>query len=151
MVSKVKENRNKNISCIIYFLSDPKTCVLRYLTTEQFTLHFLVTEGEVLAANWLDRTDRCQRHRRLLTWIVISFYLMWTYFVNRRETESTFFIWKNSSFFFFREVKYIRASNRLWWSLREAFRRRQWHPTPVLLPGKSYGRRSLVGCSPWGR
>ena len=32
----------------------------------------------------------------------------------------------------------------LWW-------RRQWHPTPVLLPGKSHGRRSLEGCSPWGR
>ena len=31
------------------------------------------------------------------------------------------------------------------------FRRRQWHPTPVLLPGKSHGQRSLVGCSPWGR
>ena len=30
-----------------------------------------------------------------------------------------------------------------WW-------RRQWHPTPVLLPGKSHGWRSLVGCSPWG-
>ena len=29
--------------------------------------------------------------------------------------------------------------------------RRQWHPTPVLLPGKSHGRRSLVGYSPWGR
>ena len=29
-------------------------------------------------------------------------------------------------------------------------RRRQWHPTPVLLPGKSHGRRSLVGCRPWG-
>ena len=29
--------------------------------------------------------------------------------------------------------------------------RRQWHPTPVLLPGKSPGWRSLVGCSPWGR
>ena len=26
----------------------------------------------------------------------------------------------------------------------------KWHPTPVLLPGKSHGRRSLVGCSPWG-
>ena len=24
-------------------------------------------------------------------------------------------------------------------------------PTPVLLPAKSHGRRSLVGCSPWGR
>ena len=29
-------------------------------------------------------------------------------------------------------------------------RRRQWHTTPVLLPGKSHGRRGLVGCSPWG-
>ena len=29
--------------------------------------------------------------------------------------------------------------------------RRQWHPTPVLLPGKPHGQRSLVGCSPWGR
>ena len=29
--------------------------------------------------------------------------------------------------------------------------RRQRHPTPVLLPGKSHGRRSLEGCSPWGR
>ena len=30
------------------------------------------------------------------------------------------------------------------------FRRRQWHSTPVLLPGKSHGQRSLVGCTPWG-
>ena len=29
--------------------------------------------------------------------------------------------------------------------------RRQWQPTPVLLPGKSHGWKSLVGCSPWGR
>ena len=28
--------------------------------------------------------------------------------------------------------------------------RRRWHPTPVLLPGKFHGRRSLVGFSPWG-
>ena len=33
---------------------------------------------------------------------------------------------------------------------RVVSRRRQWHPTPVLLPGKSHGWRSLVGCSPWG-
>ena len=29
--------------------------------------------------------------------------------------------------------------------------RRQWQPTPVLLPGKSHGHRSLVGCCLWGR
>ena len=27
---------------------------------------------------------------------------------------------------------------------------RQWHPTPVLLPGKSHGQRSVAGYSPWG-
>ena len=35
--------------------------------------------------------------------------------------------------------------------LNLSFRRRQWHPTPVLLPGKSHGWRSLVGCSPKSR
>ena len=29
--------------------------------------------------------------------------------------------------------------------------RRKWQPTPVLLPAKSHGHRSLVGYSPWGR
>ena len=33
----------------------------------------------------------------------------------------------------------------------KTWRRRQWQPTPVLLHGKSHGRRSLAGCSPWGR
>ena len=40
------------------------------------------------------------------------------------------------------------------WSLIQAYLfscwRRQWHPTPVLLPGKFHGRRSPVGCRPWG-
>ena len=36
------------------------------------------------------------------------------------------------------------------WSHRLQHRRRQWHPTPILFPGKSHGQRSLVGCSPWG-
>ena len=36
-------------------------------------------------------------------------------------------------------------------SYYSTFQRRRWHPTPVLLPGKSHGRRSLVGCGPWGQ
>ena len=36
------------------------------------------------------------------------------------------------------------------WYLASYVWRRQWHPNPVVLPGKSHGRRSLVGCSPWG-
>ena len=37
------------------------------------------------------------------------------------------------------------------YSIAINMRRRQWHPTPVLLPGQSHGWRRLVGCSPWGR
>ena len=36
-------------------------------------------------------------------------------------------------------------------NLEEWDRRRHWHPTPVFLPGKSHGQRSLVGCSTRGR
>ena len=41
--------------------------------------------------------------------------------------------------------------SRVWRTLPLSTWRRQWHPTPVLLPGSSHGRRSLVGCSSWGR
>ena len=51
-----------------------------------------------------------------------------------------------------------KESNRTEWLslslsmyLKHTLPRRQWQPTPVLLPGKSHGRRILVGCSPWGR
>ena len=42
----------------------------------------------------------------------------------------------------------IEENNRMG-KTRDLVWRRQWHPTPVLLPGKSHGRRSLVGSSPW--
>ena len=43
------------------------------------------------------------------------------------------------------------SSSLLFASPAHSQRRRQWHPTPVLLTGKFHGRRSLVGCSPRGR
>ena len=45
----------------------------------------------------------------------------------------------------------IRALTDKYTDARATQQRRQWHPTPALLPGKSHGRRSLVDCSPWGR
>ena len=46
---------------------------------------------------------------------------------------------------------YVKANEISFALAYDYCRRRQWHPTPVLLPGKFHGRRSLVGCSPWGR
>ena len=45
----------------------------------------------------------------------------------------------------------LHAINILLYDPLVEIRRRQWHPTPVLLPGKFHGQWSLVGCSPWGR
>ena len=48
-------------------------------------------------------------------------------------------------------TKGMNSGKKFLHKLSMSFRRRQWHPTPVLLPGKSHGRKSLVGCRPWGR
>ena len=44
----------------------------------------------------------------------------------------------------FSEIGFLTSCASRYW-------RRQWHPIPVLLFGKSHGWRSLEGCSPWGR
>ena len=41
------------------------------------------------------------------------------------------------------------ATELNWTELMLLMWTREWQPIPVLLPGKSHGRRSLVGCSPW--
>ena len=48
---------------------------------------------------------------------------------------------------FFKEVLPVHTPLELC----ESFSLWQWHPTPVLLLGKSHGQRSLLGCNPWGR
>ena len=47
------------------------------------------------------------------------------------------------------QCKEIEENNKIG-KTRDLFWRRQWHPTPVHLPGKSHGQRSLVGCSSCG-
>ena len=63
------------------------------------------------------------------------------YFPNLRfrNNLSMALIYISNNIFVFIMVKYTKHQ------------RRQQQPTPVLLPGKSHGWRSLVGCSPWGR
>ena len=39
---------------------------------------------------------------------------------------------------------------QVWSLVGKMLWRRKWHPTPVFLPGKSHGKRSLAGYSPWG-
>ena len=66
--------------------------------------------------------------------------------------QNTTYCYRRSFFKFCSEVgiggrQYRHCRLECWCWLRW---RRQWHPTPVLLPGKSHGWRRLVGCSTWG-
>ena len=75
---------------------------------------------------------------KLHDYIYITFYIHFIY-------TYIYFIYIYITFL---NVKIIEIENSHSYGVR---RRRQWHPTSVLLPGKSQGQRSLVGCSPWGR
>ena len=57
---------------------------------------------------------------------------------------------RNKKAFLSAQCKEIEENNRRG-KTRDLFRRRQWQPTPVFLPGESQGRGSLVGCGLWGR
>ena len=59
-------------------------------------------------------------------------------------------LWTPRSHFLTTTPEWAEELSLLYWGGIGAWRRRQWHPTPVLLPGKSHGWRSLVGCSLWG-
>ena len=48
------------------------------------------------------------------------------------------------------EIATLVSMPKINWGFSGGIRGRQWHPTPVLLPGKSHRWRSLVGFSPWG-
>ena len=56
-----------------------------------------------------------------------------------------------SSFTFIKRLFNLSSFSAIRIVLSAYLWRRQWQPTPVLLPGQSHRRRSVVGCSPWGR
>ena len=49
------------------------------------------------------------------------------------------------------QIYYLALYGKYLQTLSNTIRRRQWHPTPVLLPGKFLGWWSRVSCSSWGR
>ena len=77
----------------------------------------------------------------ILQYIYINLHLANHYDVHLKLTQCYMSIISQ----FFRKVSFDISS------LLFSFQGRQWHPTLVLLPGKSHGWRSLVVCSPWGR
>ena len=98
----------------------------------------------------------------ILGWRLLNMLDMPAFFILLKEIGKVFSVWLLSRSFsqdlkpFFPCSKHTHVHLVIQTNIdhllyaRHCAGRRQWHPT-LLLPGKSHGRRSLVGCSPWGR
>ena len=98
-------------------------------------------------------------------WIIMVSYICWSFsklgLSPNRALEKTSFscsllsnhavLW--GIILILTKIKFFHSTTQetKWLHVYRTFRRRQWHPTPAPLPGKSHGRRCLVGCSPRGR
>ena len=95
--------------------------------------HFLIRLFVFLAVSFLS----CLYILEINPLSVVSFHLTYSFLCCAKA-------------FKFNQVPFVYYCFYFCYSRRWVWRR-QWHPTPVLLPGKSHGQRSLVGCGPWGR
>ena len=94
--------------------------------------------------NCIDRLDKCpwwkrkkkdMNHEILVPRQKVSFMILGC-FLEAQTVKSLLAVWETF-------VWSLWVGNILW--------RGKWQPTPVFLPGKSHGWRSLAGYSPWGR
>ena len=79
-------------------------------------------------------------------WSILAWRIPWTvYSMGSMVSERVVQDWVTFTFTFFLHFFHSTSCFGVCSSIS------QWHPTPVLLPGKSHGWRRLIGCSPWGR
>ena len=104
---------------------------------------------------WLTFSSR-SFSQNFVAMTLVSFFFPLTFALKKSELSQNFSI--IGDFLFFQDSWRLYTVNPEVQELNENIiylyvncQRRQWHPTPVILPGKSHGWRSLVGCSPWGR
>ena len=138
-----------------------------YLTVKDLTVNMILLKySSLLLGLWQSDTNDFSG-RFVTSWTFIFNVILWfwvfLYFFLKELFQERTLRRKGSHSFLFkmatrwkrgREVSIMRLAFKRQHSLiiglyQEFAWRRQWHPTPVLLPGKSHARRSLVGCSPW--
>ena len=107
---------------------------------------------------WVD-TSHSDHSMNLLRWSCFLFfsinmmcYINWLLDVKQPSHWWNKLTWSRCTItlFIYYWIYFAKILLRIFLSIVIRDWRRQWHPTPVLLPGRSHGWRNLVGCSPWG-
>ena len=128
---RTKENQSINISR--HFLQD---LLWIYIQIHSLYIELINTRGKKLKIKYIKLN-------------IYSDTLLknFNYFVNIFQVKSCTV---PILFLFRKKLRFIQLNKLLITYHNELTFSSQWQPTPVLLPGKSHGQRSLVGCSPWG-
>ena len=125
----------------------PVLCVLCYMQSIfhiPFDLIFGILTGDVLSLKSHKWRPRKVTILPKVTWLMSKWVGIWIWVFLAPGCKLAL-DWYNLSW-----VSEAPLFLLLIWCRLRNLRRKQWHPTPVLLPGKSHEWRSLVGCSPWG-
>ena len=129
-----------------YFLSHAREVFIYYLLKYFLMVFLLSSYSGTPMIQMLGHLTLSQRSLRLSSFLLIFF----SFFLSAPFIStilcSTSLILSSASV-----ILLLVPSRMFFISFIALFQRTQWHPTPVLLPGKSHGWRSLVGCSPCGR
>ena len=171
---------NWNYFCLEHFISPYKGTFPKYIKYI-FQLYFLLQEGshfvvvvvvQLLSSVWLFATLWTAAHQASLSFAISQSLLKLTSFELVMSSHHLILCWPLLLLpsiclrisFLSTESALVSGGQSIgasasdlpmniqnWFPLRLTGQRRQWHPTPALLPGISDGWKSLVGCSPWGR
>ena len=138
-----------------------KTQLLLFIALYDYNTHFCIFH--LVNFSLLLRDQVCKsQHCLILFWIILGILLgpSVTDEVNKIFGMSSYWVTSMKLIFFAINILHLLYTHIHVYTLfvfiylivhMDIYWRRQWHPTQVLLPGKSHGQRSLEGCSPWGR
>ena len=132
----------------------PNLCNNEMLLFDNFETHFGKCHFIIMKETKVANTEHCYSCYLILTTtqlVLLNFGHLFLFEVsldspkilNSANTFTTWVLCIALSIAVYENTYFNCSANHL--------RRRWWQPTPVFLPGKSHGRRSLVGCSPRGR
>ena len=113
----------KNVNIIRAF--SKSSCNLFTIVTSKITMIHIMKKSEILG-----ELPQCDRHK-------------WSNAVGKRVPIDLLNTGLSQTFNLLKKKKNALSMTYNW--------RRKWQPTPVFFPGKSHGRKSLVGYSPCGR
>ena len=124
--------------CCLVTKSYPTLCNPMNCSTPGFSVHYHLPEFPQTHVHWVSDAIQPSHPLSPSSWSTVDLQCCVCCYI---ASYSVLYIYTHTYIYI-----YIYTHTHIYIS-----QRRQWHPTPVLLPGKSHGWMSLVGYRPWGR